>query len=110
MTPQLAGMGVAWYTSKAWKQLEALPEAQIEKSYQDFVRAFNRIMQDLAAQGMRAEKVVIDDIAPMVEWCHRNGYEVDHKGRAAYGALLTMARDDPDALNAPVIDTTRVVN
>jgi hypothetical protein len=52
----------------------------------------------------RAEKVVIDaaDIDEMVEWCHRNGYEIDAKGRAAYGVVKQMG-----ALDKPFTDETR---
>jgi hypothetical protein len=99
---------MAWYSPEAWEQLVAMPEARIEKSYRDFVHAFERGMREYAALGMRAEKIEID-VARMTEWCHRNGYEVDHKGRAAYVCVLMMARDDPNMLDAPVVDKTRVV-
>ena len=98
-----SALGVAWYTPEAWVQLEAMPEARIEKSYADFVRAFGRIVRELEPRGVRAVKVTID-VAAMTEWCHRNGYEVDGTGRTVYCAMLTMARDDPDMLNKPVVD------
>jgi hypothetical protein len=102
-------VGVAWYTPEAWQQLTAMPEARIEKSYQDFVRSFERGMRELAARGVRGERVVVDDVAKMTEWCHRNGYEIDTRGRAAYGCMLLLARDDPDMLDRPVVDKTRVI-
>jgi hypothetical protein len=34
----------------------------------------------------------------------RNGYEIDGKGRAIFGTVLTMAQDDPKALDAPIED------
>jgi hypothetical protein len=40
---------MAWYSPEAWKQLAAIPEARIEKSYQDFVRAFERGVREFAA-------------------------------------------------------------
>jgi hypothetical protein len=101
-------MGVAWYTPEAWAQLAAMPEARIAKSYQDFVRTFERIVRECAAQGMQVDKLTID-VAKMTEWCHRHGYEVDHKGRATYGAMLTLARDNPEVMNRPPIDRTRSV-
>jgi len=110
-TPQRidGSIGLAWYTPEAWEQLAAMPEARIEKSYQDFVRSFERAVQVLAARGVRGEKVVVDDVAKMTEWCHRNGYEVDTRGRAAYGCVVMLARDDPDMLDRPVVDKTRVI-
>ena len=101
-------MGVAWYTPEAWAQLAAMPEARIEKSYRDFVRTFERIAREYTARGLRVEKLTID-VAKMVEWCHRNGYEVDTKGRATYGSMLLLARDDPEVMNRPPIDKTRVI-
>jgi hypothetical protein len=101
-------MGVAWYTPEAWAQLEAMPEARIEKSYQDFVRTFERIVQGCAAQGVQVEKLTID-VAEMTAWCHRHGYEVDSKGRATYGSVLLLARDDPEVMNRPPIDRTRSI-
>ena len=101
-------VGVAWYTPEAWAQLAAMPEARIEKTYADFVRTFERAERELAACGARTEKLVID-VAKMTEWCHRHGYEVDHKGRATYGAMLMLARDDPGVMNKPPIDRTRSV-
>jgi hypothetical protein len=40
----------------------------------------------------------------MVAWRHRNGYEIDDKGRSIYGTVLPMARDDPSVLDKPIID------
>jgi hypothetical protein len=49
---------------------------------------------------------VIDaaDIDEMIAWCHRQGYEIDAKGRAAYGVVRAMG-----GLNAPFTDETRSV-
>ena len=34
-------IGVAFYSLETWQCLAAMPEARIEKSYQDFVRSFD---------------------------------------------------------------------
>lgn len=99
-------VGVAWYSHEAWRELAAIPEARIEKSYAEYLRASATIERQLIAAGMKVERIPIN-IAAMTEWCHRHGYEIDDKGRAAYGAVLTMARDEPATLNAPFIDNTR---
>jgi hypothetical protein len=101
-------VGVAWYSPEAWEQLAATPEARIEKGYQDFAHSFELACRKLAALGVWAERVAID-VAKMTEWCHRNGYEVDTRGRAAYSCMLLLARDDPDMLDRPVVDKTRVI-
>jgi hypothetical protein len=105
-TGQLGGLSVAWYTPAAWARLEAMPEAEIEKTYQEFVRASEGLMRAYAARGLRPRKMVIDvaDIDGMIEWCHRQGYEIDGKGRAAYGVVRSMG-----GLDKPFTDTTRSV-
>jgi hypothetical protein len=102
----VSAMGVAWYTPEMWAQLAAMPEARIEKSYRDFVRTFERTVREYTAMGLRVEKLMID-VAKMAEWCHRNGYEIDTKGRATYGSMLMLARDDPEVMNRPPVDKTR---
>jgi hypothetical protein len=99
-------MNVAWYTPEAWARLAAMPEAQIKKSYQDFVRTFETAVREFAARGVRAERFVIDAaaVSEMIEWCHRHGYEIDARGRAAFGAVRSA-----DALNAPLVDKTRTI-
>jgi hypothetical protein len=51
-------------------------------------------------------KMVIDvaDIDEMIEWTHRNGYEIDAKGRAGYGVVRSMG-----GLDKPFVDETRSV-
>lgn len=97
-------VGMAWYSPAAWAQLEAMPEARIEKTYGEFISAFKRAARGFEAQGIGVERVEID-VDRMAGWCHRNGYEIDTKGRAAYGAALLC---DP-SLSAPFIDNTRVL-
>jgi hypothetical protein len=102
-------VGLSWYSAETWKRLEAIPEARIEKSYQDFVRSFEKLKRSYAAQGIKTEIMPID-LDQMTAWCHRNGYEIDSTGRSVYGSVLTMARDHPAVLDNPVIDNvTRTV-
>ena len=102
----IAGLSVAWYTPAAWARLETMPEAEIEKTYEEFVRASEALMRTYTARGLRPHKTVIDaaDIDEMVEWCHRHGYEIDAKGRAAYGVVRSMG-----GLNKPFVDETRPI-
>jgi len=101
-----AGLAVAWYTPAAWDRLVAIPEAQIDKTYPEFVRATETYMRAFTARGVRPLKQVIDvaDIDEMIAWCHRNGYEIDGKGRAVYGVVRSMG-----GLNEPFTDETRSV-
>lgn len=103
-----SAVGVSWYSPEQWKLLAAMPEAKIEKSYQDFVRTYERNVRDYAARGAQVVRIDID-VAKMTEWCHKNGYEIDAKGRATYGSMLLLARDDPSLMDKPPIDRTRSV-
>jgi hypothetical protein len=97
-------IALAWYRPATWAQLKAIPEARIEISYDEFVRNFERLSQQFAARGVKVEKVVVD-VDQMVTWCHRNGYAVDTIGRSIYGSMLAMARENPEVLNQPIVDT-----
>jgi hypothetical protein len=101
-------VGLAWYTPEAWKRLAAIPEARIQKSYRAFVQACEAAERGFAAQGITTERVPVD-VDQMLEWCHRHGYEIDDRGRAIFGTVLTMARDDLQVRDAPFVDSTRVL-
>ena len=96
-------VGIAWYSPAAWKQLEAMPEAGIQKTYREYVRATENVERGYAARGIRTTRIPID-IDQMTAWCHRNGYEIDSTGRAIFGNVLNAAKSDPGALDRPVED------
>ena len=103
-----SAVGLGWYSPSAWKRLEAIPEAGIQKSYREYVRAVERIEREFAARGIRTQRLTVDT-DQMIAWCHRNGYEID-EGRSVYGTVLAMAQSNPEALDAPIKDNiTRVV-
>jgi hypothetical protein len=102
-------LGMAWYTPTTWRELRAIPEAKIEMSYSQFVRKVERMISEFTAQGIRVVKVPVN-VGQMVKWCHRHGYEVDTKGRAVFGATLTLALEDgQDVMTMPFEDRTRSV-
>ena len=96
-------LGMAWYTPEAWAQLKAIPEARIEMSYRAYVRNYEAYARRFAAEGIKVERVAVN-VDQMLAWCHRNGYAVDTTGRAIFGIVLTMARDDPCVLDNPITD------
>ena len=96
-------LGMAWYTPEAWARLKAIPEARIEMSYRAYVRNYEAYVRRFVAEGIKVERVAVN-VDQMLAWCHRNGYEVDSTGRAIFGSVLTMARDDPRVLDNPITD------
>jgi hypothetical protein len=101
-------IGIAWYMPAAWKRLAAIPEAGIQKSYRDYVRATENMERGFAARGIRTKRLTIH-IDQMIAWCHRNSYEIDSTGRSIFGTVLTEAQDNPGILDAPIKDNiTRV--
>ena len=103
-----SAVGISWYSPATWKRLAAIPEAEIEKSYSEYVRAAENIEREFAARGIPTVRLSID-IDQMTEWCRRNGYEIDATGRSAYGVALTAAQDDPEVLDMPFVDYRRTV-
>src|SRR6266498_325192 len=85
------------------KYLERLRSVadDVVMTFAEFERAATRKICELEAEGFMVRKVMVD-VDHMVAWCRRQGYRVnDTGGRAAYGAVLLMARDERDALDAP---------
>ena len=114
MMPKLEGydvrvIGISWYTPQTWRELCAHPEAEIEKTYSEYVHATERLIADYTAQGFRVVREPID-IAQMIEWCHKHGYEIGGIGRAAHGATLQYCRDSGDDIMTVVFtDDTRTM-
>lgn len=107
MTEDSNVLGVAWYSPLGWAELCALPGAAIEKTYDEFVRTFERAVAEFAAQGVRTVKVQVDG-AQMVEWCCKYGMAPDAAARAKFGLALMFARQQGrDVMSVPVEDGTR---
>jgi hypothetical protein len=102
-------VGIAWYTPTTWRELRAIPEAKVKMSYSQYVRKVEQMIEGFAAEGICGVKTPID-VGQMVTWCRRHGYDVDSKGRAAFGVALTMALEaGKDVMTMPFEDRTRTV-
>jgi hypothetical protein len=53
-----ASVAMAWYTPEAWRELQALPEAQIEMTYSEHLRKCERIIATDLRSGHVIEHVV----------------------------------------------------
>jgi hypothetical protein len=74
------------------------------------VRKVERMTAEFEAEGVQVVKYPIN-VAQMVEWCHRHGYEVNSRGRATYGgALATAHGEGRNVMDMPVTDLTRAVH
>src|SRR5690348_16686685 len=102
-------LAMGWYTPSTWRELQAIPEAKITMSYSQFVRKVKRMTAEFEAEGINLVHVPIN-VSQMVKWCHKHGYEVDTRGRAAYGGILTLALGEGrNVMDVPVTDLTRTV-
>ena len=82
------GIGMPTYTAESWEQLRAAADDRHTLgTLQEYEQKAARLARRFEAQGYRIEWVlfVVDD---MVRWCRREGYRIDQRGRAAYGACL----------------------
>jgi len=94
---------VGWYTPESWERLRAVAD-DVVMTFAEFEQKATRKVRELEAEGFTVEKVMVD-VDHMVAWCRRKGYHVnDTRARAAYVAALHLARDDPDAMDAPFDD------
>ena len=100
---------MAWYTPETWRELDAVPGSGLQMTYPEFVAKVDRQIAAFAREGVRVVKLPID-VAQMVEWCRRHGYENDSKGRAAFGAALAAAQAaGADVMVGAVEDRTRSI-
>jgi hypothetical protein len=98
---------MAEYTPETWQELAAHPEAKIDKTYAEYLRTCERMIAEFKARGVRVVRQPIN-VAQMIEWCHKHGYEIDSAGRARFGAALELAQGAGlDVMTMPLRDTTR---
>jgi hypothetical protein len=92
----IAGVAMPRYTAASWQRLRELADDRddLQDTVQDYDRKAERMAREFEAKGFTIEWVLID-VDEMVKWCRREGYRVDQRGRAAYGAVLSAAAADP---------------
>lgn len=86
-------LAIAWYTPESLEQLRAVAEHKVG-TYEDVCALTEKTIAEYARRGIRCEKVLID-IPALVHWCKQNGYGVDSRGIAAYGATAVGVREMP---------------
>jgi hypothetical protein len=85
-------MHIAWYTQSSWLRLQEVTEAPLCESYDAYVALTEKMIRELDEQhGILAVKTLID-VDDMVAWCRKNGYRINSRGRAAYGAMIAACQ------------------
>lgn len=80
-------VGIAWFSSAEWQKLKAIADdrADLDDSYNDWVKAAEKILQDLASKGIAARKVETT-IEELHRWCKAEKRKLDGAARSEYAA------------------------
>jgi hypothetical protein len=90
-------MHLSWYTRESWRHLEEVTEAPLCESYDAYVALTEKMIREFEEQhGILVVKTLIDD---MVVWCRKNGYRINSRGRAAYGAVVAACQGQDSDLS-----------
>jgi hypothetical protein len=88
--------GIAWYHEGDYLRLRALfeDEKPLHPSYQEWLKAAERLTEQLRRDGNAFQKVYIDpNTFPL--WCADRGLKIDSKARMRF-ANEFVARKDPN--------------
>ena len=78
-------VGLAWYFPSQWQQLREVSadSEHLEKTYPEWLAAFEEAFQKLSAAGIAVVKVPVD-IEALIGWCRERSLPIDSKARAQY--------------------------
>jgi hypothetical protein len=78
-------VGIAWYRSKQWRRVRDISTDgdDLAETYEEWLRFAEEKLAELAADGVRVEKVDIDS-EELIGWCNERGREIDRYARSAY--------------------------
>jgi hypothetical protein len=83
---------MAWYTPTSWRRLQEVTEAPLAGSYDAYVALTEEMIREFEDKhGILVVKTLID-VDDMAAWCRKNGYRINARGRAAYGAMVAAWR------------------
>jgi hypothetical protein len=83
---------IAWYTPMSWRRLQEVTEAPLAESYEAYVALTEKMIREFEERGIVVVKSVVD-VDDMAAWCRKNGYRINARGRATYGAMVAAWRD-----------------
>jgi hypothetical protein len=86
--------GMVKYTLEGWQHLRALADDDLPSFAVQWEKAL-RIAREFERQGCEVRWLPGDVryVDEMVAWCRREGFRVDQRGRATFGAYWQASRD-----------------
>jgi hypothetical protein len=93
----IGGVGTPRYTATSWARLREVADDRddLVDTVEEYELKAERLIRQFEAPGYRVERVMVD-VGAMLAWCRREGFRVDQKGRAAYGACLLASVGHPE--------------
>jgi hypothetical protein len=84
--PQVVA-GIAWFRANQWQLLRSLATdaEDLEETHEEWVKIAEKTIEDLARQGVLAQKVDVD-VNELQAWCSAQNRPLDSSARAAYAA------------------------
>ena len=79
--------GIAWFRANQWQLLRSLATdaEDLEETHKEWVKIAEKTIEDLARQGVFAQKVDVD-VNELQAWCSAQNRPLDSSARAAYAA------------------------
>jgi hypothetical protein len=87
-------VGIAWYRPNQWQRIRDISTDadNFEDTYEEWLHLAEQRAGELAATGLRAEKVDIDS-EQLVYWCNERGIEINGQARSSYAAAKLREKD-----------------
>jgi hypothetical protein len=91
-------VGVTWYTEEEWALVKAAATdaERFEETYADWVAMAEESTQDLLAEGVVTERVLIT-ASELLAWCLAHGKENNASARAEFVSQAQSRRHERDA-------------
>ena len=87
--------GVAWFRAEQWPLLRSLANDanELEQTHEEWVRIAEKIIEDLAREGVSVRKVDVD-VNELHAWCAAHNRPLDASARAEYAAARLRDADE----------------
>lgn len=91
--PEMKKVGIGWYSKNEWYKLCTVAQDadRLEKSYEEWLDAFQKGCAELTKAGIVPVKVPVR-VQDLLDWCTRKGLAVNSESRSQYIAELAHSR------------------